>query len=131
MTKITIWFGVAFIVLGLIGYFATGMASVTALIPAFFGIVFVCLGWIARYDRFRKHVMHGAAILAFLAVAGSFRGIPQAMSLMSGGHVERPAAAVSQAIMAVLALIYVVLAIKSFVDGRREDAPLESTTESN
>src|SRR5687768_18001999 len=48
MASTTRTFGLILIVLGLASYFLTGRASVTALIPAFFGAAFVILAQIGR-----------------------------------------------------------------------------------
>jgi hypothetical protein len=118
----TITFGVIFILLGLGGYFGTGMASPTALIPAAFGLVFCVLGAIARDPAKRKHTMHTAALLGLLAVLGSGRGLTKIAPLLAGEPVERPSAVIAQAIMAVLGIIFVALCIKSFRDARRGGA---------
>jgi len=44
MPSVTIALGVVLIILGLAGYFLTGAVSVTALIPAFFGLVLAVAG---------------------------------------------------------------------------------------
>ena len=75
MSTQTLYTGVALIVLGIGGYVASGAASVTALIPAFIGSVFVVLGLLGRKESRRKHVMHAAMLLALLAIGGTFRGI--------------------------------------------------------
>jgi hypothetical protein len=124
MANTTIAFGVAFIVLGLGGYFASGMASPTALIPAGFGVVFCILGALARDDRKRKHAMHAAALLGLLAVLGSGRGLTKIGPLLAGQPVERPAAVIAQSIMALLGIVFVALCIKSFRDARRSRAAL-------
>jgi len=41
---------------------------------------------------------------------------------MSGNPIENPAAAYSQAIMAVLCLFFLILGVKSFIDARKETA---------
>jgi hypothetical protein len=120
MVNTTIGFGVAFIVLGLVGYFGTGMVSLTALIPAAFGIVFCILGTIARDPGKRRHAMHAAALVGLLAVLGSGRGLSKIWPLMAGEPVDRPNAVIAQSIMAVLGLVFVFLCIKSFVDARRK-----------
>ena len=124
MANTTIGFGVAFIVLGLGGYFASGMASPTALIPAAFGVVFCILGILARDDRKRKHAMHAAALVGLLAVLGSGRGLTKIGPLLAGQPVERPAAVIAQSIMALLGIVFVALCIKSFRDARRSRAAL-------
>ncbi len=119
MSRFTTIFGVLFVLLGVIAYFATGQESITALIPAFFGVVFVVLGLVMRDESKIKHAGHAAAVLALLALIGSARGIPGAIAVAQGGEVERPEAAVSQAIMALLSVVFLVGAIKSFVDARK------------
>jgi hypothetical protein len=116
---LTLVFGVAFLVLGVVAYLVTGMQSVTALIPAFFGVIFVVLGLIMRAPSRARHAGHAAATLAVLGLLGSVRGVPAVIALAQGGEVERPAAAVAQTVMVVLCLAYVALAIKSFIDARK------------
>lgn len=106
----------AVIILGLAGYFLSGAVSLTALIPAAFGPVIALAGALARDESKRKHAMHAAvALLGFL---GSIRGVRQIGDLFAG-TAARPAAVVSQTIMAVLTLGYIVMAVRSFVQARR------------
>ena len=48
-----------------------GGISVTALIPAFFGLPLVVLGFLARSESIRRHAMHAAAALALVGWAGA------------------------------------------------------------
>jgi hypothetical protein len=114
----TIALGAALIVLGLAGYGLTGAASLTALIPAAFGLLLVLAGAIARDDRWRMHAMHAAVLIALLGFLGSFRGV-LGLGKVFDGTAVRPAAIVSQTIMAVLTLIYIVIAVRSFIHARR------------
>jgi hypothetical protein len=123
MAKVAVWVGIVLVVLGVGAYFGTGRASVTALIPAFFGAPLAGLGALAGDERRRRSAMHLAAALSLLGLLGSARGIPQALSLASGGVVERPAAAVVQSLMAVLCGLFLGLAVRSFVAARRARAP--------
>ncbi len=118
MASTTIALGVVLIVLGLAGYFLTGMVSVTALIPAFFGAAMALLGLAARDGRRRRHVMHFAVLVALLGFLGTVRGLLQIGSAFDG-TAARPAAVIAQAIMAVLTLGYLVMAIRSFTAARR------------
>ena len=118
MASTTIALGVVLIVLGLAGYFLTGMTSITALIPAFFGLVLALLGFVARDERKRKHAMHGAVLVALLGFAGSVPGLLKIGDYFNG-TAARPAAVISQSVMAVLTLGYIILAIRSFVAARR------------
>ncbi|MDR8390338.1 hypothetical protein NC796_04240 [Aliifodinibius sp. S!AR15-10] len=119
MEKFTRVFGIILIILGLASYFGTGMVSITALIPAFFGVVFLILGLAARKESLYKHVMHGAAVLALLGLFGSAGGLLNVVYMIGGSSVERPSAAISQAIMALLCIIFIGAAVKSFINARK------------
>ena len=100
MFKLSIGTGIILTVLGLGGYVMSGGASPTALIPAAFGILFIVFGYLARKESMRRHAMHGAALLSLLGIIGSFKGTIAAVTMLGGGVVERPQAAIAQAIMA-------------------------------
>ena len=111
----TIALGAALIVLGLGGYVLTGAVSLTALIPAAFGVLFVLVGVLARDDRKRMHAMHAAVVIALLGFLGSFRGL-QGLGKVFDGTAVRPAI-VAQTIMALLTLGYIVIAVRWFHPG--------------
>ncbi|MEL7059576.1 MAG: hypothetical protein AAGN46_06075 [Acidobacteriota bacterium] len=122
MPLITIGFGSILFVLGVVGYFASGQASFTALIPAAFGIVFEVLGVVARVrDGLRKHAMHAAAALALIAVLGSLRGVLAVPTLLDG-TAERPAAIAAQLVMFALSAGFLGLCVQSFREARRARA---------
>jgi hypothetical protein len=117
MAYTTIVFGLLLTVLGLAGYLLAGGASVTALIPAFFGIVLLVLGFLARAETLRKHAMHAAAVVALLGFAGAL------MSLLRAPFATRSGLAnFSQVTMALLTAVFIVLCVKSFRDARRARA---------
>lgn len=121
MSKAAIGFGIVLIGLGLGGYFGTGRTSVTALIPAFFGLLLVILGWVATRgsEKVRMHTMHVAAMLGLLGfVAPAVQALPKLGKLLAG-EAERPAAVVLQLVMAAVCAVFLGLCIKSFVDARR------------
>jgi hypothetical protein len=113
------YFGILLIVLGVVGYAATSGVSVTALIPAFFGIVLVGLGLLARNERYRKHAMHVAIVVGLLGLLGTARGLIALPRVMSQADADRPAAVVAQAVMAILMIVYVALGVRSFIAARR------------
>lgn len=120
MPKLSINIGIILIILGMVFYIVSGGVSITALIPAFFGVVFGGLGMLAkRNETMRKHAMHAALLLALLGLGGSFGGLIAIISAIGGTLPDRPQAAISQAIMAVLCIIFLVAGIKSFVDARK------------
>jgi hypothetical protein len=107
--------GLILMVLGMASYFGTGRTSVTALIPAFFGAVFVILALVARQEAARKHAMHAAVALALVGLLGTLgRLIPA----LAAGQLGRPAV-LAQLAMSVLLAGYVALGVKSFINARR------------
>ena len=119
MPKITMAYAVSLILVGIIGYFATGMVSVTALIPMFFGLPMMVLSMLAKNPARRKLFMHVATALGLLGLLGSARGLGGFFTLLGGGEVARPGAVISQAIMAIISLVFVLLCVKSFIEARK------------
>lgn len=121
MPAIGIFCGVFLILIGIIGYVygaMDGRPSITALIPAFFGIVLAILGVVANSKPdLRKHLMHGALLVALLGFI-----IPIARVLSKLSTISLSPAVISQLAMALICLIFLVLGIKSFIDARRSGA---------
>ena len=118
MPNVAIVCGALLILIGIIGYTSGVMsdkASITALIPAFFGIVLNTLGLLAKMkEDLRKHLMHAAilvALVGFIAAAGRL--------VLRFGELSMTPAVISQIAMAIVCLIFVILAIKLFADARR------------
>ena len=122
MGPVAVGCGLVLIVLGVGFYFGTGQPSWTALIPAFFGLVLVVLGLLARQNRLRKHVMHAAAALGLVGVV-----IPlvRLWPAITTGEVKSQAAAIELALMAGICLLFVVLCVRSFIVARRSRASSE------
>src|ERR1700735_1424536 len=121
MGAVSVGFGLFLMVLGFVGYFVMGhfhpdKQSLTALIPAAFGVVLVVLGLLARKDSLRKHAMHGAAMIGLIgSVVPGYRvvrGLFNPESIL-------PAAMIAQAVMSLACLVFVGLCVKSFIDARR------------
>jgi hypothetical protein len=121
LAKLTIGFGVALIVLGVIGFVGTGDVHPTALIPTYFGIVLAICGFVANSpdDRRRMIVMHIAVTVGLLGLLGSGAMAIVEIVKAHGGPLAHPPAVESQAAMAVLCLIYVGLCVRSFIQARR------------
>ena len=118
MPATAIWFGRLLVLLGIIGYaygLYGGNASFTAFIPAAFGIVLMILGHLSvAKESLRKHLMHAAVVVAFLGFI-----LPAGRLVSKLSDLTMSAAVVSQTAMAVVCLIFVILAVKSFADARR------------
>jgi len=122
MSILSMVIGVLLIVLAGYGYFGAEQAhrSLTALIPALVGVPLVICGWLGRSEHRRKVVMHIAVAVAALGVlAAGGRGLPRIGVLWSNDPAGNQRAVAIILTMFVLCLIFVVFAIKSFVDARR------------
>lgn len=120
MAPVTIGFGLGLILLGVGFYAGTDSKSVTALIPACFGVVFIVLGLLARKDKLRKHVMHAAAALGLIGfLIPAYRVLSPLANLATGGSVDHPPAVIEQSLMALICLLFVGLCVRSFIAARR------------
>ena len=115
MPSTAIIFGALLILTGIVGYVHGMMndnASLTALIPAAFGLVLALLGLAAQsMENLRKHLMHAAVMLALIGF------IVPAVRLVTKFN-GMSAAAISQLVMAVLCLVFVVLSVRTFIAAR-------------
>ena len=119
MKNLTVSLGALLIILGLASYFGTGSKSFTAMIPAFFGLVFVILGFLSALENIKKHMMHASVGFALLGFIGAARGIPGFFEILTGGEVERPVAIYAQIAMLLMCLTYIIAAVKSFRAARK------------
>jgi uncharacterized membrane protein len=121
MGKTAILFGVLLIVLG-VGIYAgllvgDGTApSITALIPAFFGLPIALLGVLALNDAYRKHAMHAVAVLALLGLLAPLSRLVTQLA-RSADVAWLPL--LSLVLMALLNAALLALCVKSFIDARR------------
>src|SRR5436309_4940983 len=115
----TIVFGLLLILLGVGGYFGTARHSLTALIPAIPGVLFILLGMTARNPRYRMHAMHVAAALALIGFLAMIRGGLVPLVRWAGGtRPELPAAVTAKSIMAGVMLGSVVLCVCWLITAR-------------
>lgn len=119
MIQISKYSGGLLILLGVAGYVLTGMQSITALIPAFFGILIVILAILAQKESLHRHMMHAIMAVAILGFIGSVAGIIKVLQMLGGAELARPAAAISQTIMSLVCLIILIPGIKSFINARK------------
>jgi len=122
VAKNTVLLGVLLTILGL-GTFALlrlDPGKWTALLPAFFGILFLLLGAIAHKPvvPFRLPV-YAALVLALIAVLGTAGGLIKMASLLAGSEIKRPVAAAEQAVTALLCGGFLTMALKSLLNTRR------------
>lgn len=116
--------GTALVALGIGAYVLSNFVSVTALIPAVFGVFIAVLGVVGyqRTDR-QRLAAYGIGLLAVLGVLGSTRGIPDIIALLTGGAVESTIAAISQGTMIVICLVLLAAVIQFIRDTRTPTNP--------
>ena len=109
MKSSSLVYAVTLIALGVAGYALTGAASVTALIPAFFGVAVLLL---ALGVNGKPGLAWALLVVALASIGGTFKG---ALSLPTvfDGTAERPPAVISQSIMLALTVIYLVAWLKA------------------
>jgi hypothetical protein len=132
MAKLTVIFGTLLVLVGIGFYVGLAVAqgqspSPTALIPAAAGIPIFFSGLLAFRDKYRMHAMHVVAVLTLLGCALPAGRL--AMQLARGRELN-PVAATSQALMAALCGILLVLCVKSFIDARRRRAAVPAESDS-
>jgi len=125
MPALTLVIGLILMILGAAGYFSADAdsRSVTALIPAFFGLPIALLGAAAlAKPGLSKHAMHAAVALALLgAIGAGMQGLPKLGTLFSDyNSLERPMATLMQNLMALLCVALVAAGIASFVKARKK-----------
>jgi len=119
MQNLTLSLGILLLILGGASYLGTGQESITALIPSFFGILFILFGVLSKQEKLRKHMIHAAAGLALLGIIGTARAIPGFIDVISGTPVERPLAIYAQTAMLVMCAGYMIRAVQSFIAARK------------
>lgn len=107
--------GFVLIGIGLVGYLATGGASVTALIPSMLGAIMLVLALVARSPSARKHAMHAAVAVALLSLVGT---LPRLVPALMAREFQRPAV-IAQAAMVLVLALYVAFGVKSFIEARK------------
>jgi multisubunit Na+/H+ antiporter MnhF subunit len=124
MAKLTIMFGVVLILLGLLGFVATGHHAPTSLIPAIVGVILAALGALANTEDAKKRMlyMHIAVTLGLLGFLGTAKSIVDYIEMLNGRQFPHPIAVEEKAAMAGVLLVFVVLCVRSFIAARRARA---------
>ncbi len=112
MVQNTLIFSLSLIVLGMVTYVLTGMASVTALIPSFLGVVFLAVGIISMKPSLRRHAMHAAAALSLLVI------VALGVRVAGASDFTRPAV-IAQILTLAMTVAFLVLCVRSFIAARK------------
>jgi fucose 4-O-acetylase-like acetyltransferase len=125
VAKLAIWFGVALIVLGVVGFALTGHVHPTALIPAWFGIALGVCGMLANTPDARRRMlwMHIAVTIALVGFIFPAVRAGMAIARFVGSNAA-PTAAAKNAVheelaMALICLVFTGMCVRSFIAARR------------
>lgn len=118
MTKLTLAIGALLTVTGVVAYVATGAVSLTAMIPSAFGVLLLVAGFLARHEKFHRHAIHGALVVALLGALGSLMNVVKVGALFDG-TAERPGAIIASLILFLACAVYVAFGVRSFIEARR------------
>jgi uncharacterized paraquat-inducible protein A len=117
MPIVSIGFGGLLIVLGVWGFVDSGSTHYTALIPAAVGVILVLLGLLALVERFLKHAMHAAVMIALAGcIAAAVRFVPKLFGVID----IHDTATITTGGMTLLCLVFVGLCVNSFIQVRRK-----------
>ena len=111
MTLLTALYGAFLTAIGLFAYFIISSESITALIPAFFGIPILIIAAIQANGQI---VRTGLIIAVILAAIGFIATIPSLLklpALLNETDIPRPEATIIQISMSILSLLYLVPAL--------------------
>ena len=116
MISVGIFYGLALIVTGLYGFFESGGASFTALIPAFLGAPIFLLSLASLNQKFLKIGMH---INVVIALAGFGATAKDTISMLLGKESENQLAIYSKSITCILSLIFIIISVRYFINNRK------------
>ncbi len=122
MARLTIVFGILLVLVGVIGFVATGSSHPTSLIPAGVGLLFVLFGSLANTSDPKKRMlwMHIAVTVALLMFLGTIPADIGVFRLAHGVDVPHPIAVEEKAATSLLCLIFVLFCVQSFIAARRQ-----------
>lgn len=116
----TIICGALLVLVGIVGY---GTSEVqppppTALIPAYLGAALIACGGLAFNVKFRKHVMHLAAVIGLAGAAGGF--IPLIRQVSNTGEFDpTKKSAVAGELMILVCVVFVGMCVNSFARAKK------------
>ena len=117
-TTVSVVLGGVLVAVGLGAYVLSDFASVTALIPASFGVLTATLALVGREPTREQPAIYAIGLLGVVGVLGSTRGIPDIITLLTGGSVDSLVAPVTQGVMIAICLVLVGVAGRYVLETR-------------
>jgi hypothetical protein len=121
MPRLTIFFGIVLILLGILVYMEVGKQFPTSLIPAVIGLILVICGFFARTADAKRRAlfMHIAVTIGLLGFLATIKGAVQYVKMLNGTQYHYPVAVEEKTAMCVLLLVFVILCVRSFIAARK------------
>lgn len=121
MHRLTIALGVLLILIAIAGFVATGSEHPTALIPGAVGVLFCIFGSLASSPDPKRRMlwMHIAVTVALLLFLFTLKADIDVFRLAKGVSYPHPIAIEEKAATSLVCLLYVLLAVRSFINARR------------
>ena len=116
----TIICGALLVLVGIVGYGTSEVQPppMTALIPAFFGAALIACGGLAFNVKFRKHVMHLAAMIGLVGAVGGFMPLVRQYS-KTGEFDPTKKSAVAGELMILVCVVFVGMCVNSFIQAKK------------
>ena len=115
MARLSIFIGIGLMLVGAMGYALPEKSSVTALIPAFVGVIMAIGGLITlSNEKLRKHIMHLNALLAAMLMVSAAMRLPYSLVDLKQNFFT----IVVLSDVVFLSGIFMFYAVKSFVEAR-------------
>jgi len=118
MSSISVVFGILLNIVGLVGFFGTGAAHPTALIPCALGILLIICGLLARNEKIRMHVMHVAVLVGLLGFGATVSSYGLIFAVLKQTAGEKTNSSIAKMATALLCGLFVARCIQSFVEAR-------------
>ena len=124
MARLTIFFGIVLILLGLLSFMNTGHQHPTSLIPSAIGLILAICGALARTTDLKRRglAMHIAATVGLLGFLGTAKSIADYIRMEGGMQVKSVVATEEKAATAALLLVFTIFCVRNFVQVRRARA---------
>ncbi len=118
MAKTAMGFGIAHILLGVLGFMGTGSTESAVIIPGILGLALLLLGYAALDEKYLKRATQAAAVLTLLGFLGS--GMRVLAGINEKSKPDDLIILTSQLVMAILCAVFAGLAVKFFFESSKQ-----------
>jgi uncharacterized membrane protein HdeD (DUF308 family) len=116
MSLISILFGVLLVIVGVIGFIATGSYHPRALIPCALGFALILSGLVGRNDHLHHRAMQIAMLVALFGFGGTVTAFAKFGEIVRFGTANNGAAPLAKMTTGFLCAIFLMRCLQSFLD---------------